>query len=695
MTWAARTVTKGFALLALFASTGCSLNLLDSENGKLATNTCGGDSDCPGGTCWSGMCVSNQGSLSGVLIQVTPPTSVASVGGTRLSPCDSVGEATCLPKNVFSLTQSSSDFKLHLPAAMSVDGYVLLDDMTGCESLRVTLIPLEQGYGLPAVSYVAQAAAGPDGAGICPVQSSGARGARFSVNAAPGRYDIYLEPAVAQSATGDGGTAAKCNVVPRLFREVPIATKTCLSSSPPQTLNLKIQWPPGSAGIDSLANWTADIIHPTTGQLLSERKTVPADGNVAIAYSEVLVRESGTVVREDPGQDLVRLTPPTGVTAPVIQLVRSGLEALSEPNNGVTPPLGPFPAPVHMQGWVYDAEKYKAGQAQEKDLAVPSTLSMTATNIPGVTPGIFASFTIDPVVNDKGSFEAEVLPGDYRVRVVPRAGQGLAVLETSLSVRCVPDPKEPARCASIGTPNPAPDGGHPNEGKTLLVPRAATLRGGVAAGFGGGKIDDATVQALPAAFGKRACVLEDGGFDAGGPDAGCAVSKVGVLDVALGEGGFVPRAASATAAGGSFTMTEVDCGGCGEGGPPAYFDMSVRTLDGSRFPWFVRTGVAVESDLNLGQLSLPLPIVQQGVVDIPNGPAEKPTPVAGALITAYVMRNDLGAYVHDPAGMKSCTSVGSGPQQPDARCIRSVLQVGETRAANDGSFELVLPSSIE
>jgi hypothetical protein len=226
------------------------------------------------------------------------------------------------------------------------------------------------------------------------------------------------------------------------------------------------------------------------------------------------------------------------------------------------------------------------------------------------------------------------------------------------------------------------------------VPRAATVRGGVAAGFGGGKIDDATIQALPASFGKRACGLSDGGLDAAGPDAGCAVSKVGVLDIALGEGGFVPRAASTTATGSSFTMTEVDCGGCGQGAP-AYFDMSVRTLDGSRFPWFVRTGVAVESDLDLGQLSLPLPIVQQGVVDIPNGPAEKPTPVAGALVTAYVLRNDLGAYVQDPAGLKSCTSVGSGPREPGTRCIRSVLQIGETRAGNDGSFELVLPASVE
>jgi hypothetical protein len=576
---------------------------------------------------------------------------------------------------------------------MEVDGQVLLDELpAGCGSLRVTLVPLEQSYGLPAVSYVAQATP-TVGSGKCPVQGPGTPGVSFTVNAAPGRYDIYVESAPhAHDAPRDSGIAAQCNFVPRLFREVPIATTTCLASSPTQTLNLKIQWPPGSAGIDSLEGWIADIVHPTTGQLLSKREIVPADGNVAIAYSDVLVRESDGVVHEDPGQGLVRLTPPVGVTAPVIQFVRSGLEALSSPNYGVTPPLGPFPAPVHVQGWVYRADEYERGES----VAVPSTVSMVATKVPDVSAGIFATFSTEAVVDEKtGSFDAQVLPGDYRVRVVPRRGLGLAALETTLAVRCVPDPTEPGRCASIGSPSPRADGGPPlDAGKTLLVPRAAAVSGTVAAGFGGGKVDDATVQALPAAFGKRLCVLADGGLDAGGPDAGCAVSRLGVLDIALGEGGFVPRSASAPTVGNSFTMTEVDCGGCGKG-PPAYFDMSVRTLDGSRFPWLVRTGVAVESDLNLGPLALPLPIVQQGVVDIPNGPAEKPIPVAGALITAYVMRNDLGAYVQDPNGLKSCTSVGSGPMQPDVRCIRSVLQVAETRSTNDGSFELVLPSTIE
>jgi hypothetical protein len=330
------------------------------------------------------------------------------------------------------------------------------------------------------------------------------------------------------------------------------------------------------------------------------------------------------------------------------------------------------------------------GGATQSPSTVPSTVSLAATKIIGITPGVFASFSEEFTVGDDGSFAGQVLPGEYRVRVEPQAGRGLAAVETSLSVTCARDPNAPATCASLGSGVPTMT----EAGKTLFVPTAATISGTIGVPYAHGQIDGATVQALPATFGKTACDRGDGGVDAGGYDAGCAVSKVSVLDIALGGDGFAPRAVSAPTTDSSFKLTEVDCGGCGKG-MPAYFDISVRSQDGSRFPWLVDTGVAVGSDVDLGQLVLPLPIIQQGVVDILNGQEARPTPVPGALIRAYVLRNDLGAYIDDPEGMKSCTSVGSGPQQPNTRCIRSVLQVGETRAANDGSFELVLPSSVQ
>lgn len=674
------------AVFALSGS-GCSLNLKQSDDGQLVRNECEDDSKCPGGTCWNGMCVANQGFSAGVLIEVVPPTSVGSeVGGMRFAPT---------PNSVVSLTQSSSDFKIHLPLITDVDAFLLFDPPlpSGCSSLRVTLTPLEEGYGLPAVSYVADAAPVATVPAACSSQYSNSHGVEFKVSVAPGKYDVYVESA---SSGGDSGSSS-CDFVPRLIREVPVATTTCLPTAQPRPLKVKIQWPAGSAGLDSLQGWAVDVLHPTTGQILSNRKVVPAQGTVELQYADVtVVAANASAMAEDSSQDLVRLSPPPGITAPVIQFVRSGLEALSTPNDGVTPPLGPFPAPVHINGWVYREDQYNGerepgdGSVQSRSVPVPSTVTFTATKIAGITPGIFASFSTILMVGKDGTFDGTVVPGEYRVRAVPQSGLGLAAVETSLSVRCNQPANAPS-CVSLGSTAPLLT----EAGKTILVPNAATLSGSIDVPYGGGQMRGAMVQATPAAFGRQACVGRDGGVaDAGGSDAGCAVSKVGVLSTALGEDAFVPRPSSAPVAGASFRLPEVDCGGCGDG-LPAFFDIVVRSQEGSRFPWLLDTGIAVAHDVDVGQLELPLPIVEQGVVDIPHGPEAPPTPVPGALISAYVLRDDLGAYIDDPEGMKSCTSVGTGQQQPGTRCIRSVLQVAETRADNDGSFVLVLPSSVQ
>jgi len=56
----------------------------------------------------------------------------------------------------------------------------------------------------------------------------------------------------------------------------------------------------------------------------------------------------------------------------------------------------------------------------------------------------------------------------------------------------------------------------------------------------------------------------------------------------------------------------------------------------------------------------------------------------------------MGQVITNPAGLASCASSLTTPSAKSAqRCIRSVLQVAETRAAEDGTFELVLPSELQ
>jgi hypothetical protein len=137
-------------------------------------------------------------------------------------------------------------------------------------------------------------------------------------------------------------------------------------------------------------------------------------------------------------------------------------------------------------------------------------------------------------------------------------------------------------------------------------------------------------------------------------------------------------------------MAEVDCGGCTPG-TGALFDLSVRPLDGTGFPWLVKESVTVAGDVDFAGLTLPLPIIERGLVDVPQGSAAEPVPVAGALIRAYVVRDDKGNYVEDPDSLPSCTTAPSGAPGP---CNRSVIQIAETRAASDGTFQLALPSAL-
>jgi hypothetical protein len=85
----------------------------------------------------------------------------------------------------------------------------------------------------------------------------------------------------------------------------------------------------------------------------------------------------------------------------------------------------------------------------------------------------------------------------------------------------------------------------------------------------------------------------------------------------------------------------------------------------------VRPNVTVQKGVHdLGNATLPLPLAYQGAVSVPGGAL-----VPGSLIRAYVYLNSSG-YTDDRAGAKS------------------VVQVAETRANDDGTFVLFIPSQL-
>ena len=323
-----------------------------------------------------------------------------------------------------------------------------------------------------------------------------------------------------------------------------------------------------------------------------------------------------------------------------------------------------------------------------------ATVSFTATRLDGVSSGIAASYSTTVEVGADGRLFATVLPGDYLVRVEPRLGSGLAATETVINVSC-----------ARRTDGSCEVGNEPvlQAGRTLEVPRAASLTGRAFLPVGPTSLSDGVVHALPAQYRTRRCAMDllDGGAAS---DGGlCDNSPIGVLEEALGQQAFVPRAATATvcaARGGSssngcsqrgrFLIGEMDCGAC-EPGNGAFFDFFVRPSDGSGYSWFVRPQVLVDGTEDLDEVKLPLPILRRGVVQLVQE-GQAPTKLAGALIRAYIFRDNSGEPIDDPTNLPNCAEMTVGPGDT---CIRSILQVAETRAREDGGFELALPSQLD
>ncbi len=666
------------------AVSGCSLGLSKDGAGQVSSNQCSDDSECAGGVCWAGqgLCVAHQGSLSTLLLEVTPPSNVAGIGGVRFL------------ELVNGFSRSGTDYKLDLHPAATVHGFVRANDpKESCASqesggvsvpVQVTISPREQAYGLPVVSYVATTRLTTVTGNACASVLKGVQNVdEFEVALPAGKYDIYVSPTA--TSGGDAGVNTNSGCVPQLFSNQD-ASAACLalSQGSSESLAVAIQTPLGESDV-SLDGYGVDVVHPVTGQILSNHAVlqglpspISAIASSATAVGYVAHLAVSTIVGGDPltsAQELVRLTPPSTVVAPVIQLERSALEANSSPGVAVTPVIGPFPGPVELGSWVWSADSVRT--MMNPPVAVPSTVSLTATSLTGVPDGIFAAFSTTVKVGPSGTLAATVLPGEYRVRAVPDVGLGFAATQTSIDVACSHVASGPDGCApAIAGQSPQPE-----TGKTLLMPEAATLTGSIYAPFGNQRVDGATVEVLPASIGSRQC-------DA---DGGATCGQVAtVLDEALGQDAFVPRSASAVATNGRFTLAEVDCGGC-TSGTGALFDLSVRPPDGSGFPWFVDPGVTVSADIDFKTLAIPLPIIQRGVVEVLQGTTAEPVSVPGALIRAYVLRDNLGAVVDSPGTLSSCTSPGATSA---ARCIRSALQVAETRADGDGTFMLVVPASL-
>jgi hypothetical protein len=632
-------LTRLIAISATVLTAACSVDDLEAYSATAGANGCENDTQCDGQLCDArfGACVARRGELDGVLMEIAPPTSVRGYGGFRFF------------QDRTDLSRSSQDLDVVVPVVTHVIGQLATTDpavlatcpFAGQTTLpaRVTFTPTEQVLGLNVVAYQGST-----------VVADGEHS--FEVALPEGEYDVYIEPLL---DTGEDTAipSEDCVLVPQLSRGIVVTgdrVELTFNQATPLPLDVTV------VAVEGFQDWIVDLIHPVTGQVLSTREPLELSGDAtdyraSIHYSLVTGADYAPS-----GQELVRLTPPQGVQAPVVLMSRAGLEVFT-PGQARIENLEPFGGFRDFEVSVVE----KGG-----DEPVLGTVTFSATRLLGVAEGVFTSLEVTAEIDAEGGARARLLPGEYRVRTTPVPYSGYSASQTTLTVSS-----------------------SSSEAQRVEVPTAVELRGRLGLPGGVESLVGTEVFVDPTALGDD-CDASDA--------VSCGQRFDPVLSRALAQDPFLPRqAVGLVDEDGRFAIEEVDCGAC-EAEHGVMFDVSLRPPQSSRLPWFVKTPVAVAGDLDLGVLSMGYPVIHQGQVRVTDAtcPSPESCVLPGALVSAYVLIDDAGEVVTDPAALRRCTTIVSDVESLAAtRCARAALKVAETRADDIGRFELLLPSALE
>lgn len=639
---------------------------------------CQTDADCGRGDCLRELeiCTRGEGQLTTLLFEVTPQASEPVYGGARFLKIMNIGESSDV----------ASPLELNVRPRVPVRGRVLASqDQLAClrnaqRTLPVTLTftPRQRLLGLSLPSYE-----------LSTVFLDRPIGEyEFTGALPPGRYDVYVQP-ITSALPED------CRAIPQLFRDQTIAEMSGrdlqLQQPPLASLRLNIAWR------DDLDGWLLDMVHPVTGEIISNRVRLSASNvnenrlEATLNYSRADNDFIGQAADE-----LVRLTPPPGVLAGTVFFIRLGLEFST--GEGEIGDVSAFAPLVDFRAWVWKKDA--------PDTPVPGTVSFSALDLDDVPEGVPTSFESSADVGPQGQVSARLLPGRYRIRITPPA---VALANVGLIAGFESD-------ITVWPPAEAPA---LQSGQVIEVPPARSIAGRLVAADSHLPIAGVEVRASASNPDRDAC-LESREDE---PDAACDREYAPVLRKALAQDPFVPRTRNAfTRVDGTFAIDGLDCGRCDDGAG-ARFDLTVRPDLQTGLSWLVRTSMDVSAMKGMAPLELrmpmpvarpmrvtygdPLPSPAGSVVD----PAvERPrSPLSGARVRVFALIDDQSAPVADPESLILCiarpgqapTAPGAslpdgGPEAPSSeRCLQSVLQVAEARTGGDGELLLLLPPSLE
>jgi len=450
--------------------------------------------------------------------------------------------------------------------------------------VRVTLTPVERFLGLNTQTYSTKTSA----------LKAGQPGYEFALLVPPGEYDVYFQP--------DKPTVADCSVPPvNLRRAFTADTMLSLALASPETLVLTVAYSPLGCDIGrcgSLEGWAVEVVEKESARVISTRALLSDTNSVVTGaireYSVALNVSLGSMLSVSPGSELVRLSPPEGKTAPVLYAEREGLELFSKGQGAIEIPTA-IGRSVTVQGLVAGIRLGESGGS-----GVSASVTFVATELVGFSNGLLAAFSRTVEADPEGRFTADLLPGTYKVRAVPKAESDFAATEVSWSVSEAP---------AVQT------------GKSIEIKPKVTIQG-LALDLRGRPARGMPVQVVPSAD----------------------MQSVPALQRLILPEGVAPRGGTATLNSlGEFVLPT----------DPGQYDISIRAPDQSGFAWLVRPRLTVlQPGLDLEQMTLPLPIVFEGGVRA--GSTEF---VPGALIRMYLYLDAQGRYVDVPAKAASVVQV--------------------------------------
>ncbi|HEU4579935.1 MAG TPA: hypothetical protein VFS67_16865 [Polyangiaceae bacterium] len=649
--------------VVLSSGLACSVLPDSTSDAPAAPLTCSSDSQCTKGHCLLpfGVCSQDQGELTHLLFEITPPASDPVYGGARFLTILDLDAAD--PQGAPERGIEPGWIELNVRPRVPVSGSVSAPpDQSDCSSgagstlpVSLTFTPRERLFGLSVPSY-----------DLTAKLDERTLEYTFRGSLPPGNYDVYMRPDA--QVLGEN-----CLAIPQIFHKRQIgSTFKPFEQAPLASLQLTF------AGQDDHDGWVVDMVHPVTGEVISNRVRLSAAHRDPVSHALraklYYSRDVDDFIMS--GTELVRLTPPPdpNVVAGTVFLQRSGLE-FAAAGEGTIGDIFQFGNAVNFQAWVW-------GESQ-LDVPVPATVDFAARDLDDMADGVLTLFNRSATVDEKGQVRVQLLPGEYRVRVTPPGvvvkealGQ-LSSLETTVTVW----PNENGSARVQG-------------GNVILVPPASALSGRVIAESDRQPVPNVEVRA--SASEQELCPVAT----AGDLPLPCTMRDA-VLTKVRAVDPFVPRTRTGLShADGEFVVDGLDCRQCTAGGG-VRLDLSLRPPPETRLPWLIERAYYLPGDKRIAQpLVLKRPVAH--AVRLTYGdpaPLASSEPqstgvapaLAGALVRVYALLSDQQKLLTDPADIEPCITVGASQS---GHCVQSVLQVAELRSGDDGEFLLLLPPSL-